>query len=378
MLRAASATLLAGTILLGGMIPVAAADTGTTSADLSTTSITTAPAATTPERAVAGQFPYGIALALDPSGYRHLVAGSSLGHLWYATDRSGSWQAKRILTGEVGSLAWAKPSITTDERGRVHIAVVATAAWDTPSSTGGIWYLTDRGRARGDFGPRTRIAGAMMTNPSLRVVRGVRYLAYDRCLCGPGDTTAPLFFKTDRLGRWTKEQIAAHGLWPSVRVGSEGRARIAYTARSGVRYTTARTRLGDFSAPVRIPGSGNDPTQPSLALDGLDRPHVAWASQGADDRVKYSRRTADGWSTPRALGPGLDVELSLDASNRPHVVIAGLDWVRHRWLARGTWQRREVARAIDPTDVDIRAFGRRAWIAWAQYDTPRGAWVVRD
>jgi hypothetical protein len=28
--------------------------------------------------------------------------------------------------------------------------------------------------------------------------------------------------------------------------------------------------------------------------------------------------------------------------------------------------------------VDIRAYGRRASIAWAQEDLPRGEWVTRD
>jgi hypothetical protein len=153
---------------------------------------------------------------------------------------------------------------------------------------------------------------------------------------------------------------------------------MTFTARSGVRYTTARTRLGDFSAPSRIPGSGGSPGESSLVLDGGGRPHVAWTSAVDGTRVRYSQRTTRGWSAPRALGPGLDAELSLDAQGRPHVVTEGLAWVRHRWLAGGTWHRRSIAGSIDPTDVDIRGFGIGASIVWAQLDTPHGVWIVRD
>jgi hypothetical protein len=334
-------------------------------------------AAASPARALSGRFPYGVDLALDRSGHAHIVATNADGDLWYVTDRSGAWLGRRILQGDDG-LAWAWPSIATDGRGRVHVAVVRQSISDTPSSTGGIWYVTDKGRPRGDFGPRRRIAGHMMTDPSLRVVDGIRYLAYSRCLCAPGDENAALYFKTDRRGSWTRERVADHGVWPSLRVGADGRARIVFKAPNGLRYTFARTRRGGFSASARIPGSGHGPAQPSLALDGSDRPHVAWVSRGDSDRAWYARRSASGWSSPRDIGPGLKAELSLDERGRPHVVIKGLTWVKHRWLAGGTWRQHFVVDRIDPADVDLSAFGDGAIIAWSQYEIPRGVWVAHD
>jgi len=336
-----------------------------------------ASAAASPVRVLTGRFPYGVDLALDRRGHAHVVATSGRGDLWYATDRSGTWVGQRILSGSDGP-AWAWPSIATGARGRVHVAVVRQSIWDTPSSTGGIWYVTDQGRARGDFSPRRKIAGDMMTDPSLRVVDGIRYLAYSRCLCAPGDEMAPLYFKTDRSGSWTREKVADHGLWPSLRVGADGRARIASKARHGLRYSVARTRSGDFAAPVRIPGSGHGPAEPSLALDGRERPHLVWTSRGDSDRTWYVKRSSSGWSTPRDIGPGLKAELSLDAKERPHVVIKGLTWVKHRWLADGAWRQHFVADHFNPPDVDIRAFGAGAVIAWSQYEVPRGVWVTRD
>jgi hypothetical protein len=238
----------------------------------------------------------------------------------------------------------------------------------------------------------------MATSPSLRVLDGVRYLAYSRCACGIAQDEAPLFFKTDRSGSWRREKVADFGLEPSLRVGADNRARIAYRARQGVRFTTARTRLGDFATPVQIPGSGGVSGAPSLALGSGGQAQVAWSAYRdpsgpppafvaapiaperamVRDEVLYARRSEDGWTTPRVLGPGRLVELSLDAVGRPHVVIATVDRVVHRWRGGDGWERHLVASPERLASVDIRAFGRRANIAWSQTDLPRGVWVARD
>jgi hypothetical protein len=161
-------------------------------------------------------------------------------------------------------------------------------------------------------------------------------------------------------------------------VGADGRAKIAFEARRRIRLAAAGTRRGDFPTAVRIPGSGHIPAGPSLALDARDRPHVVWTSRGDSDRTWYVKRSAAGWSAPRDIGPGLKAELSLDVNDRPHVVIKGLTWVKHRWPASGTWRQRFVADRINAADVDIRAFGSGAVIAWSQYEDPRGVWATRD
>ena len=128
-------------------------------------------AAAAPEVVLHGGFHRGVALALDPSGDRHLVAAKGGGDLWYATDRTGAWVTQRILAAEAGSFVWSNPTIATDDDGRVHIAAVRDFIFDTPGATGGIYYRTDKGRPRGDFGPTVRIAPPMMTSPSLEIPR---------------------------------------------------------------------------------------------------------------------------------------------------------------------------------------------------------------
>jgi hypothetical protein len=322
-----------------------------------------------------GEF-YGTDLALDGDGHRHITATDGGGHLWYATDRSGAWVSGIILRGGSGARAYEQPSIALDVHGRVHIAVV---------DGNGIWYVTDQGRARGDFGTRRRVAGPMTEGPSLRVQDGVRYLAYHRAFDTATGSSAgsasrlpgvPLFFKTDRGGTWTREIIASYGYAPSLRVGADGRARIAYIGVGGVRFVEARTPLGRFKRSVRVAGStGAD--QVSLALGARGQPQLAW-TQYRDYSAWYARRSRHGWPPPRLLGRGGVVESSIDARGRPHVAFATPTRVVHRWRGRDGWERRVVASGVKALFVQIRAYGRGASMAWSQRDVPRGIWVLRD
>lgn len=332
--------------------------------------------AASPALVLSGDFSQGVALALDSGGHRHLVAGNLRGDLWYATDRTGAWTTKRLLSGRKWWFAWSYPTIAMDEDDRVHVAAVKWE-WSTPSATGGIWYLTDAGRTRGDFGTATRIAGSMMTSPSLRVADGVRYLAYAKCECMPMQSRAPLYFRTDGSGSWVTERIANLAYDPSLRVDRDGLAHIVYSDRQGLLYAQASTRSGDFRTPARIPGSSGLDGTPSLALDTSGWAQIAWSTWKRGHPVYYVKRTSAGWSAPLRLGNATMTELSIDASGQPHVVL-GWSKVTHRWLAGGTWGSSVVASGVNPMDAAIRAFGTGATIAWSQDASPRGVWVARE
>jgi hypothetical protein len=371
---------LGSALLLGSATVTAAGDPGTDSGSMDA-------AVATPIRALPGQHPFGMALALDTAGHRHLVASDLQGDLWYATDGGGSWQAEEVLRARWDADAgwplwvWTSPAIAIDADGSVHVAAVRSSVMDTPGTSYGIYYITDQGRSTGNFGPRTKITGDGMASPSLRVVDGVRYLAFTRYLTYPGQKRVQLYFKTDRSGSWQTERIDDVAYAPSMRVASDGRAHIAYEDEKGLRYTRARTRTGGFTAPARIPGSKGKAGDVSLALDRADRPHVAWAAWRQSKQVLYAKRTGAGWVVPRQVGTGWTAKLSLDAKDRPHVAFArgfGNSKVVHRWRAGGTWQLRTVVSGVDVGGVDIRAFGNGATIAWSQSSKPRGVWVVPD
>jgi hypothetical protein len=275
---------------------------------------------------------------------------------------------------------WGKPSVAIDGNGRVHIAVVKDYPYDVPGGTNGIWYLTDKGRARGNFGPKVRIGGDNTTDPALRVVGNVRYLAF-ATMEFPGDTTWPLFFKTDRSGSWKRVRVASRGWDPALRVDRNGRARIVFATAKGVRYTQARTKTGDFTKPIVISGGKHPSGAPSLVLSPGGRPHVAWPSSIGRNRIWFTERTRSGWRTPIGIGLGRVTDISRDAQSRPHAVI-GSRMVMHKWRTSGGWQRSVIATnhssGFPIDDVGIRGYGRRASIAWAPAWNGGGVWVTRD
>lgn len=347
------------------------------------------PSVTGVKQVLSGTYPWGIALGVDRGGKRHVVASRQNGELWYATDRSGSWTRKRILSGPrvPGSWVWALPSIAIDGNSRVHIAVVKAYPYDTPGGTGGIWYLTDKGRKRGSFGSKVRIGGNNTTEPSLRVVGRVRYLVF-ATISYPGQETWPLYFKTDRSGSWKRERIAFRGFGPSLRVDNSGRAHVAFGTPSAVRYARARTKTGDFSKPKVISaGRAKWTSGASLVLDPAGRPHVAWPALTGGERIWYTTRTSSGWKAPRAMGNGTRTDISMDARSRPHVVL-GSSLVVHKWRTASGWRRSVVATDLTggdlppggyySGDVRIRAYGKRASIAWAPDSVGGGVWVARD
>ena len=380
--RAGLTGMLVAGVLSFTLVALAAAPTSAADPEAAATTSVLA----TPTQALSGAYPYGMALALDAAGHRHVVATNRVGDVWYSTDRSGTWARQRVMRGDAPYGAWMAPTIAIDTDQSVHIAASMCTISDTPGSCSGISYVTDKGRATGDFGLPQRVAGDGMTDPSLKVAGGVLYLAYARCICVPEQGSAPVFFKTDRGGIWHKEQVAAYGLGPALRLSSDGRARIAYTGPSGVRYSKARTRLGDFTTPVLVPGSASVVSAPSLALDGHDRAHIAWVGRGQGGVVRYTRRTVSGWGAVASLGAGRETELSLDARGRPHLVVVRTGTthrVLHRWRTASGWKSTTVRQANEIGSVAIRAFGSRAVLAWAQggwsQSAPRdGVWVVRD
>ncbi len=244
---------------------------------------------------------FGIDLALDAEGHRHLAASQVFQDdrdtknvyeglrrdLWYGTDRDGSWVMQRLLEGDVeAGLGWTDPSIAVDADGSVHIAVVHDHVGSTPGHTEGIFYLSDKDRVPGDFGEPVRLARPGMNEPSLAVVDGTRYLAYSKLgRLGEPPPPAPVFVKTDRSGEWMTHRIADFGHSPVLRVDPIGRAHIIYqgATRDGqqvfLRYVRVDPETGEPTKPRRIPATGDVWYGIDLALDPHGRPHVTWETE---------------------------------------------------------------------------------------------------
>jgi|GEM_PF-5768541 len=390
MLRKARIMATAGAFLIAAPIAVGAQDADIVEPLAETLT-------TSPELVAAGDFS-SLAVALDAEGHRHIAAseetiptyeewdaGASMsGDLWYMTDRDGSWAVQRLIESSGPGLGWTNPSIAVDDDGSVHIAVVDYHIGSTPDQTEGIFYLTDKDRTPGDFGPPVRVAPANMAEPSLAVVDGARYLAYHKVSrLGEPIPPAPVFFKTDRSGSWVRHRLADHGGTPIVRVDPSGRAHIIYQAatpddrHSLLRYVQVDPETGEPSNSKRIPGTTDLWFSSVLALDPSGQPHVAWETS---DDIAWSTRTADGWSRPGMLGarrPG-SLSLDVDSSGQPHVVFEGGGdadrRIIHAQRGAGRWSRSVIGDSGDWSKVASAMSGSELVAAWAPGEEEGGVW----
>lgn len=333
-----------------------------------------------PTRVLAGHF-QDISAVVDSHGRVHVAGTTPSGDLWYATDRTGSWTHKQVLKHSA-SFTYGWPSIALDEHDRVHIALERF-----PNATGdlGVWYVTDKGRTRGTFPTSpTRIAPPGNGEPVLKVSDGHLYLVVDKgwCCISPGT----LQLRTNVSGHWTVSTIGP-GLGPSFRLGSDHRARVAYTNSSprGLWYAVASSPTGGFTR-QQVP-TATDPADttidsvPILALNGSDQPSIVWrhfATAGFQD-VRYAWRDASGWHTPVNVAssqPEDDrVGFDVDTHGRPTVAIGGAS-LRVRVLSGGTWHTSTIASASGVRSIVVRrALKGHSVLAWTD---PIGVWSARN
>lgn len=339
-----------------------------------------APAAwSTPVRALAGSFDE-LSEVVDSQGHVH-IAVTGNGNLWYVTDRTGTWTHTRVLS-ESSGVGYAMPSIALDEQDRVHIAAMRIHG----EGDRGIWYLTDRGRTRGTFpASPTRIAPNGNGEPVLRASNGHLFLVDVKDWCCVGSGVVQL--RTNVTGTWTVSTIGP-GDEPSFRLGTDGRARVAYLGDDGqsIWYAAASTATGHFHrqqipSPATSTADSRTEARPLLALTTSNQPRVAWehfASGGTD--VRYSWRTSSGWHAPMTVASGRPIVYTIgfdvDTHGRPNVAIGGTS-IHVRVLSPGVWHSTTVTSSSDVADLVLRrALGGHSVAAWTDHDG--GVWVSRN
>jgi hypothetical protein len=313
-----------------------------------------------------------VAIVFDSADHAHIAAsGRSAGKngIWYLTDRTGTWTRTRILAAAPGT-SWQDPSITVDSNDRIIIAAwLFDGTGGDPGVSRGIFMVSDRERARGTFPTvPSRVAAAPAAMPVLKTAGTRIAMAYlsdlPEICCLPS-----LLFRTGSPGRWATTTVAPDAAGPSLRLDSQGRARIAYATRRDVRYASAGTTTGSFSV-TRLPGTSSADYPLALALDSGDQPSVAWVHGAAPDTVRYA--TYDGsWASPTTVAPAPVftevIGLSLDGSDVPHILAVGAS-VREETRVGGTFIETILATGVDALGGALRisASGREV-VLWTPY-----------
>lgn len=297
-----------------------------------------------------------VSMAVDANGKVHAAARGDSG-LWYLTNRTGSWTRARLTTNRLDG--WdGTPSIDVDDSNRVHVAFTRHTCLDcTPRSEQDVYYLSDRDRPAGTF-PEEATWIDQGEAPSLEVVNGKTYLAYAHWRPGTElDVIPEVRFLTNATGPWTNVRVADHATNPSLRVASNGRARIAYQGEYGeIGYAAAASLRGNFGTEWLPATEGG--VKPRLALDATDRPHIAWTSNEASARgggTYYAKKLRNTWIGGRFTTIKWDVKLATDSLNRPHLAVLGpVEGVYYYRAVNGSLTRQTLSAPTIATSVAIR------------------------
>jgi hypothetical protein len=260
-----------------------------------------------PER-IATEYYLEVSLAVDGDGFAH-VAGTALRDgAFYLTNASGSWTRERLTTAPPEGYD-GQPSIVIRDDGS--LAIAFTRFTDLQCSFGcvpvdpqGIFLITNRS---GTWSDSVRIIDGTAQEPSLQATDGGLDVAYSRG--GGRDRTIEYAHAADEFDSWTITAVG-EGQSPSLRIGADGLARVAYyLSPFGVRslFYAAQTDSTEFVT-ERVPGEWRSDTTgspPLLALDASDEPQIVFFNETeSEPRCALSvRRTAGTWSDASIVFP---------------------------------------------------------------------------
>jgi hypothetical protein len=271
------------------------------------------------------------------------------------------------------------PSIALDASNRVHIAfdrsLFESDCADGPC-TYGVWYVTNRS---GAFSAPKRISAAGLSGTSIKVYAGAVYIAYGRYTYGPSDGELPswhdsVYLATNASGSWRSTRVEEYGSTPSLRIGTDGKARVAFRSAEGwIGYSD----VGSGSTAYLSSGH-----RPSLALDAANRPRIAWTGDefAGSSGTRVARRSSTGWSV-RTLTARTDSSgpaIAVDATDKTHVLLAPDGGGIHYYTDQsGAWvstaltstliSTGKVSLRIDPANRPVVMFAARSGTSYGLY-----------
>jgi hypothetical protein len=232
-----------------------------------------------------------VRVAIDGAGHAHLVASCGE-RVRYSTNETGPWRT--TFFSAPSRLAEIEPQVAID-RNRVYVAV------DRGQVTPGLSC-----REFTDSGVYVRSRSLGSTAWSAAVLLGVAGDELESFTVAGGklaatvlDSTSHLWYETMSAGVLHRIRIADGTGDSSVRIGSDGVARIAYESATRLRIATA---TGSGLSTATIPGTTAVDGAPQLALDATNHAHVVWTHGGfgcagdLGDRTEAATDASGSWT----------------------------------------------------------------------------------
>ena len=269
------------------------------------------------------------AIAVDSNGKAH-IAYERDGDIYYITNASGSWITTTLAADGHREF---KPSIAVDSSGYVHIAHYAG-----DSSPYWLYYLdnTNGGAWGGELIQTVSVPHPWHLNGGIALDGAGRpyvvYVTYDG-----NDYEIEMRYHDGTQayspnGGWDKVIITDNTVdddRPSIAVQSNGSTHIAYqqdgiTGIDNLYYTT---NVSGSWATTEVVGSSNlDETNPFIALDKNQKPHIAYSVYdfaSGSKGISYAALSGSSWITSSISSGAFDdhnASIIIDNQNKAHIV----------------------------------------------------------
>jgi len=297
---------------------------------------------------------FQLAATVDDEGGAH-VAGRC-GDSIYAFDRDGTTWTTRIVASTGIS---EDPQIAVDGD-TLYVAFthnLATICGDDLSRPG--VYVRSRTLPDGAWSPLTFLGNTRDRLRSFRAVDGNLHAVVD-------DIDGVTQYETDAAGPLLRYPVPDATGPASLRVGSDGRARIAYETEAGLSYATF---TGKAFKTAPIPGTNDRDGTPQLVLDAANHAHLSWThalrtdggcalpdDNPSLDGTYYATNASGSWTAPSArrittrLGP---TSIAVTSAGPVIVVGSGTGVRVYSKPATGGWVSQTIS-SLQATDVAIR------------------------
>jgi hypothetical protein len=286
-----------------------------------------------------------VAAGIDASSRSHIVASCDAGLRYSVSKADGSWAT--TLIGQPANRRQMDPQIGFDGN-TVFLAYSWLAVTDGGCGDDGLddlgVYYRQRTLPDGPWSEPKRIGVTDDTLVSFRVQGATLH--------------AVVYNEADERSYYVKVEGGASQRFRlpttgSLRVGSDGRARIAYESAGSIRIATF-TGSGFTSA--AIPGS-EIASSPVLVLDDRDRAHVIWTrdplepaacGMGSADDPKagmyYATNASGAWKVQRFTSQRGVASLQIAATNDVHLVVLANPGITYfTKSAAGSWHIKRLA-----------------------------------
>jgi hypothetical protein len=292
------------------------------------------------------------------TGSRYHVAAECGGNIVYsASNRDGSWSSK-VFAHPANRLD-LDPQIAFNGQ-VVYVAFTRINPDGACGSLGvdvGVYYRQTR--PDGSWTDEKRIGEAADGLDSFRVASGIIHAI----VLGAGADPVMYYEIVDRAS--THRYPISDGLGKmSLRIGTDGRARIAYYSPPGLRYAIF---TGSGLSTFPITGTRGDDQLPALVLDNSNHAHLLWSrmpnlggcalpERTPEDGTYYATNATGKWVSSRITTNLGVTSLQVDeVTGRIHVLVAGSGVRYYTKLPGGSWRGTKLSSASVPLQLSTSA-----------------------